>query len=359
MTINRHFIAQVGSALLLTACVPVLQAASDDIDRDFTVQPGGRFVLDADGGSVQVRTGQSNALHVEVRNVDDMVVEFEQSGNEVRVNAEWDSRRNRIRTAFTIILPEQFSVDLQTSGGSITVASLQGEVDARTAGGSVRIGDTNGSVNASTAGGSVNIGNTQGDVVARTAGGSVTVGNVTGNAELHTAGGSVTADDVQGRAELETAGGSIHLNSGGSQVQVKTAGGSITVNRSGGPIDARTAGGSISLGPVDGSISARTAGGSIDAELGNVPSGASSRITLDTSGGDIELRLPADHQATVDAHIDVSRRYRGDYRVYTDFPLTIQGEDESDITARGDINGGGDPIRLETTNGDIRIRRVN
>ncbi|MBT8146605.1 MAG: hypothetical protein KJN90_07105, partial [Gammaproteobacteria bacterium] len=72
---------------------------------------------------------------------------------------------------------------------------------------------------------------------------------------------------------------------------------------------------------------------------------------------DIELRIPADHAATVDARIEVSRRARGDYRIYTDFPLSITGQDDREVLGRGDINGGGDRIRIETSNGDIRIMR--
>ena len=60
-----------------------------------------------------------------------------------------------------------------------------------------------------------------------------------------------------------------------------------------------------------------------------------------------------------------------EYDIYSDFPLNIVREgDEAGkshrkfyrkvngaITAEGDINGGGDSISLETTNGDIYIKK--
>ncbi|MEW6751124.1 MAG: hypothetical protein AB1505_09105 [Candidatus Latescibacterota bacterium] len=47
------------------------------------------------------------------------------------------------------------------------------------------------------------------------------------------------------------------------------------------------------------------------------------------------------------------------YQILSDFPLEIHGDsrDSDAITARGTLNGGGDLIRLRTTNGDIEIRR--
>lgn len=81
-------------------------------------------------------------------------------------------------------------------------------------------------------------------------------------------------------------------------------------------------------------------------------------IDLDTSGGDITLRVPSNFQASIRANVDVSRGSRGDYRIYTDFPLTIQ-DDDGDIIGRGDINGGGDSVSLQTNNSDITIESVS
>ena len=47
-----------------------------------------------------------------------------------------------------------------------------------------------------------------------------------------------------------------------------------------------------------------------------------------------------------------------DYQIHSDFPLSIKDEDRNSITAKGDINGGGDSIQLNTTDGDIYIKKL-
>ena len=49
-------------------------------------------------------------------------------------------------------------------------------------------------------------------------------------------------------------------------------------------------------------------------------------------------------------------RPRRKYRITSDFPLDIDSGSRR-ITAQGKLNGGGDLIRLRTTNGDIEIRK--
>ena len=67
------------------------------------------------------------------------------------------------------------------------------------------------------------------------------------------------------------------------------------------------------------------------------------------------LYIPGRLAASVSATLQITSSAKRDYRIYSDFPLTIKGEDSSKITANGDINGGGDKITLSTTNGDIHI----
>lgn len=77
-------------------------------------------------------------------------------------------------------------------------------------------------------------------------------------------------------------------------------------------------------------------------------------MQLEATGGDVTIRIPADHATSIRADLDVSRGARQDYRIYTDLPLIIR-EDDGDIIGEEDINGGGDRIALSTTNSDIHI----
>lgn len=69
--------------------------------------------------------------------------------------------------------------------------------------------------------------------------------------------------------------------------------------------------------------------------------------------------------ASIDAEIRIrdNDRWRDDdYRIYSDFDLEMEDDDDryrSRITAQSDINGGGNRIRLNTTNRDIYIHKLN
>ena len=82
-------------------------------------------------------------------------------------------------------------------------------------------------------------------------------------------------------------------------------------------------------------------------------------VKLHSAGGPLTVYLPATIEATVSADLKISWFADREYEIYTDFPLSIKGEDSDHISARGKINGGGDRIQLSTTNGDIQILKLN
>lgn len=383
---------------LLLACTANLQAASDDIDREFEVGANGTLSIESDAGSIDVRTWEQNRVRLRVHNSGGFEVEIDQSGNDVNVVA--DSRGSlfglrRSNIGFTVDVPMEYNVELNTGGGNITVEDISGEVEADTSGGNIEIGFvTGGDVKADTSGGNIEVRGATGDVEADTSGGNITIGDVSGHVIADTSGGRIRIGNVQGDIEADTSGGNIEVGDGGGRVSLDTSGGSIRAGWARGPIDVNTSGGNIFLagsatevkadtsggnieidgsdGPVEAdssggnivvrnaksAVKADTSGGRIEVEITSTSGSVDGSIDLDTSGGDIILRVPSNLSATVRAELEVSRRSRGDYRIYTDFPLTVQ-EDDGDIVGRGDINGGGNPIRLSTNNSDIHLLSVS
>ncbi len=373
-------------------------AQADNYDEEFSVDAGGELRLRSDAGSIEVRTWDQDTVRVRIRNADNFEVSFEQQGDDVYVLAEAERSRGIFgfgsfssRIEFEVDVPDVYSVDLDTGGGRITVEDITGDVRADTSGGSIQIGEVTGTVYADTSGGRIEIGNVDGDVTADTSGGSIQIGDVTGDAEADTSGGrimignvggdmladtsggNITVGQGSGRVQLDTSGGTIRAawavgpviadTSGGNiylegsetSVEADTSGGNIEIERSGGSVTADTSGGSITIRQAVGPIRADTAGGRIDAELASYAGSRDASVELETAGGDVTVRIPGDHSASIVADLEVSRRARGDYRIYTDFPLTINEDDNGDIIGRGDINGGGDRIYLETVNSDIHI----
>src|SRR5262249_42323476 len=141
-----------------TALERVTAATEDNLQKTFTVSPGGKLVVGANVGSIEVKTAPANQVNVEVlrkitirgrAGVRDEEKErevlkanevtFSQNGDTVTVQAKnrdgWNlSHRGSVNfeVRYIISAPEKFNVDLKTSGGGIHVADLTGEVKTRT-----------------------------------------------------------------------------------------------------------------------------------------------------------------------------------------------------------------------------------
>lgn len=251
------------------------------------------------------------------------------------------------------------SVDIETSGGGLTIMSVwEGDARVKTSGGGINVGQVSGNLDAQTSGGGITIQSAGKNVSARTAGGGIRVGASGGDLRAETAGGGITIGPTSGEVVAKTAGGGISIGHTHSAVTAETAGGGIRVDGSGGPVRVSTSGGSIKITEAGGYIEATTAGGSIEAELVVADKKVDTHCTLETAGGDITLSLPEGLSATINAELRIERRVGRDYRIYSDFPLVIKGDDPKRIVGFGDLNGGGYPIRLSTVNGDIYIKKL-
>ena len=282
--------------------------------RSFDVSPGGRFVLDADWGQVEVRTSGKAVIEVAVERAEKLSLEFDH-GDAVTVRSRardrglfgWFRNDRGPAPEFRITVPFRTDLELTTAGGNVQVADLEGSV------------------------------------AVSTAGGKIVLGEIAGDVEGHTAGGSIEVA-AAGRVQANATGGSIRIGSATGGVEAKTTGGSIRIKESG-PVVARTTGGSVELGAVRGSIDARTTGGSISAALLGQPDTDSD---LRTTGGSIRLAIAQDISLDLDA-----RAVGG--RVSIDMPVANQNvEGESEIAVS--INGGGPGLTLKTTGGSVRVR---
>lgn len=370
------------------------------------VEEGGRLVLRTDIGSIAVTVGQANRMecvvHLRAYASDEeearrqlgrfkvALSSLEGGGVSLRGRvtestpdakgkyARWKRHDSlRLKVDYEVRVPLRFNLDLETSGGEIEVEQLQGELQAVTAGGSIRSGDVSGPVRVETAGGGIFLGNLGQRAEVRTAGGGIRVGDVQGDAVLETSGGEILAGKIAGTGHLTTAGGDVVVRASGGDLTAVTAGGQIHVGEAGGSVRAETAGGSIQLDATRGPVLAETAGGCIT--LDRVASGVRAatvagkiraQITanresfvaslLETAFGDVEVYLPADLPLTIDAIIENA----SGHTITSDFPLQIQGDPQGlfqprTVEARGQLNGGGEVLRIRTTAGNIEIRRLD
>jgi hypothetical protein len=377
------------------------KSETENVSKSFSAESGGKLTIESDQGSIKVVTWAKQKVEVLVekkagkqRQLDGFKVNFDQKGNDIFVEGD-GVRNNRVSVKFIIKVPQKFNLDLKTGGGSIEVSDISGEVKVNTSGGNIIIGDViQGNVEAKTSGGNINVGDVDGNLKVDTSGGNIRLGKINGKSSIDTSGGNITLRQggsdvkaetsggsikigpVKGKVDVDTSGGSIQIGMADDDVVAKTSGGGINVESSkgsvnigssggnlfvgssGAPVKAKTSGGNIKILQARGFIEADTSGGNIEAEMIIDDKNADTHVNLDSSGGSITLHIPESLAASVSATLKITRSAKRDYRIYSDFPLTIKGENSRKITAKGDINDGGDKIKLSTTNGDIHIKML-
>ena len=303
MRINRSILVVAGVLAGLLAAAALDARAETKIEKEFPLAAGGAFVLETDGGPVQVRgSDRSTARIVITSRADDVEslydFKYETTPQQVKLvvkrkgsaMSSWFSLGRNDGLAFEVELPRAASCSVSTAGGPVSVADMHAGVQADTSGGPIDLHRIKGAVSADTSGGPISIEEVDGSVDADTSGGPIRISKVTGD---------VTAD---------TSGGGI---------DIAEAGGKVTADTSGGPISVRFA-------------------------AGNAKGGS-----LETSGGGITIALDPGAKLTLDASSSGGS-------VSCDLPVTVVGDRER-TELKGSLNGGGATLHARTSGGGIRI----
>jgi DUF4097 and DUF4098 domain-containing protein YvlB len=372
----------IALSILFFLALPALGQTDEQTStqsKSFKVSKGGMLEVSVQAGDIRLSPWEKDEVYVKAREIEDDDVdnlEMTQVGNNVRVefHSRWGSTPR-----FDISVPSQFNADLQTSGGDIIInGAMTGTLKGITSGGDIKLGDVVGSADMNTSGGDVITGDVQGDLYLNTSGGDLRIGLVTGRADVNTSGGDITIEkvgktlrartsggdvtigDIGGEATISTSGGDIMVGKVSGGVSVGTAGGNISLKSATGRVTAKTAGGDIQLESIAGPVDAKTAAGNIDAEL--IPTGKG-RSRLSTAAGDVVLYLPENAKATINARVRVHGWWSDEdeeSNIYSDFKADTfeKDEREREIRATYILNGGGESITLDTSLGNIEIRKL-
>ena len=278
------------------------------LTKTFTLDGPGKLVVETSGGGIDVTGSDGNEVTVDVyvkpnsggwslfgsnddnieEALEDYTIDVRQDGTKVVATAEKKSTldNNTLSISFTVRVPTTMSCELNTSGGSISVANLEGEHDINTSGGSLNFDRISGTTDAHTSGGSINISDYRGTLEANTSGGSIRVDGTEGEAMLKTSGGSINLEDIHGSVEARTSGGSIRaeVEELGEFVTLSTSGGSITATIPGGQgMDLDLSGDKVNtkLENFSGESEKNSINGSVNG--GGIP------VSMHTSGGSVTL----------------------------------------------------------------------
>jgi DUF4097 and DUF4098 domain-containing protein YvlB len=377
------------TTLLLLGRAPAADFESN-LEKTFPASPGGKLVVDADRGNVEITTDGGDKVGIVVfrkikggkqAEADQLFADHEVAFSEkdgtisvtAKVKAGAQQRWNRGGTQFEvrcqISIPAKFSVEARTAGGNLQLGpALDGPAILRTAAGKVTVKTITGALEAATSGGNVSIEDAGATVKARTSAGNITIAKAAGEVEVHTSGGDIaigaaraglvantSAGDiritqVQGKVTARTSGGNVEVGEAGAEVNAHTSAGNVKLGEIRGSIQAGTTGGSITIGQAHDSVAAKTAAGDVRVSFAAVPVRTSS---VETSGGGITLVLPAG------AAVDLDAKANGG-TVKSDLPvtatLTESGRNWGELT--GKINDGGPKLRLRTSAGNIVIKQA-
>jgi hypothetical protein len=169
------------------------------------------------------------------------------------------------------------------------------------------------------------------DLNVDTGDGSVEAQALTGNMDIHTGDGHVRVEGAKGDIRLRTGDGSIEGSDLDGKVEADTGDGHVTLE---GRFD------SLNIKTGDGSITARAGAGS---KLAN-------RWNIHTGDGSVDLTLPGDLQANIEASTN-------DGRISLGIPVMVEGT-FSTSKISGKMNGGGMQLTIHTGDGSIHLSKT-
>ncbi len=221
------------------------------ITKTFDLNQPGTLNASSSGGSVSVSTHDQPKVIIQAfvrRNgkllspSDDMLdeildlydIDFSKSGTAVTAIVKRKSHtnfwRNNTGISLNIIVPEEMSCDVSSSGGSVKISGVKGTHDFSSSGGSVKLENTSGNTKAQSSGGSVKATNHKGDIRLSSSGGGVYVDGAKGSVYARSSGGGVKLENIHGEADASSSGGGVSVSGETAAVKAKSSGGSVRVN---------------------------------------------------------------------------------------------------------------------------------
>lgn len=309
--------ASLGIAIAMCLGAAGAVRAETRVEKELRLEPGGSFTLKTDLGWVKVkgtnRPGARVVVSTDGQDINDLLrFEFQEGPGSVTVIAK---KRHRDAVfsfghrslGFQVEVPAKTRVNVDTSGGSISLGSLAAETNLETSGGGIAVRDH------------------EGDVHAHTSGGSIDLARVKGRCRVDTSGGGIEASAIEGAIEADTSGGSIEMDRVSGDIHAHSSGGGIQIREAGGRVEADTSGGSVEASFARGNAR----GGSLESSGGGVSVAVDPRVGLaiDASGSSVQ----------------------------TDLPIKVSGE-ISRRHLRGVMGNGGETLRVRTSGGSVQIR---
>ena len=296
--------AGVACAAVVAAVALAPRASATDWTKSYNITGRANVHIDTNDGSVRVTTSDAKTVQFRVQyegyEIDkNLHIESSQNGDSVeliaRATGHWGISfgwHNSRRLHIEVLMPRQADLDAHTGDGSVEASAIEGKVKVYTGDGSIHANTLNGTIDL------------------HTNDGSITVDTLKGDMRIHTGDGSIEAHELDGRLDADSGDGHVRIA---------------------GRFDA---------------LNIHTGDGSVDATV-RAGSKMSAPWSVRTGDGSVEMGLPGDFQANIDAST-------GDGHISSSLSLTVEGT-FSNSQIHGKMSGGGQPLTIHTGDGSIRL----
>ena len=330
-------------------------AASDTLRErsDLVLDPAGWKALEVENprGPIDVRRSSDGRVHL----VAIKVVHGQDRRHSTQIAGLVEVTTDRIEGRFVVSVryPQRTEVRIGfwdlVSGVEFPRVQMRIEIEApeglplrlRSSSGDLSSEDRTGPQTIETRSGDVTVRGARGPVEVSTTSGDLSVVDI-GAARLRTSSGDVTVEGARGPLSVRTTSGDIEVKGATDSLGLEASSGDIRVDAAPRGLSAETTSGGIDASDIGGRAMLRSSSGDIGFGL----LATLRRAEVSSVNGNLNARLAAGPGYDLDARttngtIDVS------------VPLTLSTADRHVVTGR--VAGGGAPVALRTSSGDITI----
>lgn len=206
--------------------------------KSVETESGKTLTASSVAGDIEISTWDKNEVEVNIKGNDEaekkLIFDCYKTDEGVKIDCgqKREGNFNNLDLQIIVSIPADYSVDLFTGGGNITVQDLRGTVKMNTSGGNIEINRTNGTIAAFTSGGNISTQDNTGTIELSSSGGMISALNYTGNISASTLGGHIVLKGSDGFIKASTSGGNIRIDYTGKNdgIDASTLGGNIVAN---------------------------------------------------------------------------------------------------------------------------------
>ena len=247
----------------------------------------------------------------------------------------------------TVTMPPSCGVTITADRGDVTVTALQRPVTISANHGDVSVSDVNADVQAT-------INDDDASVTLNDVKGAVHINGHTGDVDIDNVSGPVALQgDFYGTTHLKQIAGAVHFDSSRTHFSAARLDDEFSVESDSleagsllGPVVLKTTDKNITLNRVQGSVDVSNRNGEVNVTSVS-PLGA---VTVENVHGSVDVGVPPGASFAVNA-----QTHNGDME--NDFGLSQQDNDDAH-TLHGSVGSGSAKITINTTDGDVTLRKV-